>query len=152
VTLGSGDQNHAVTLLSIPGIAISDIEGIRYHPGYPISGRLLLTGQSSFAIPPRIGRGRRRAARFLPHWSEIRRTAGFVGSIADKGRMPYVIKYLHDRICGRSVPPNRVLGYFRGHHRPPSPTFCLNRQHTKAFAGNLAVTLVSGTDTKYCDM
>jgi hypothetical protein len=32
VTLGSGDQNHAVTLLSIPGIAISGIEGIRYQP------------------------------------------------------------------------------------------------------------------------
>jgi hypothetical protein len=40
VILGSGDQNHAVTLVSIPGIAISDIEGIRHQPGYPISGHL----------------------------------------------------------------------------------------------------------------
>jgi hypothetical protein len=40
VILGSGDQNHAVTLVSIPGIAISDIEGIRHQSGYPISGHL----------------------------------------------------------------------------------------------------------------
>jgi hypothetical protein len=42
--------------------------------------------------------------------------------------------------------------YFRGSSSAPFATFRLNRQHTKAFAGNLAVTLVSGTDTKYRDM